>query len=464
MYVIPYVEKYFENYDEYNVGDIVEYSNNGVDRWVVAEVREWNSSLVLIPETPIELVIESVDDNINEKANQIIQSFNNDVYDYGNYATGFIDNLPNLIPNFLNQQMQRIYIFNDHYIFKENNKIKIRYNIVYYENGFFMNSYEETLYTDTNPYTLGYRPVVTLKVKKEIQDKDKKEISSKLKVGDNVKYEAKGYKNWKVLGVDNDLGTVDIISGGIVKNLTLSGKEDWDNYEDIIHREINEYKNGPNAKKVTTVTSSHLKQLKEVDKNILSRYFILSKSSYVKSKDYNGRIDNIYYTVGTIYLYKIDNYEMYIDNIALYVDFISVEEQEVASQYKSRDYYANSINSSSFTAGLRPVITLKLDSVEKLSDKEVEKIKEETEKQERIYIKEQETKNKDYKGPSKVDDTTSSTGKNNTINSSTDSNNTSSIEKIVYKDRPFYKYGFFILLVICIIETILLLIPKINKK
>ena len=95
-----------------------------------------------------------------------------------------------------------------------------------------------------------------------------------------------------------------------------------------------------------------------------------------------------------------------------------------------------------------------------------------TEKQERIYIKEQESKNKDYKGPSKVDNSTSSTGNNevktndndNTKKDNITDNNTSNIEKIVYKDKPFYKYGFYILLVICLIETLMLIIPKINKK
>ena len=113
MYVIPYIEKRFENYNEYNVGDIIEYSNNGVNRWVVAGEEVWNSSsLVLIPETPIELVIESADDNISEKADQIIDSFSNDVYGHGNYFNDFgTDNLANLIPNFLNQQTEKIWFY-----------------------------------------------------------------------------------------------------------------------------------------------------------------------------------------------------------------------------------------------------------------------------------------------------------------------------------------------------------------
>ena len=118
-----------------------------------------------------------------------------------------------------------------------------------------------------------------------MQDKEKKEISNSLQVGDNVKYEAKGYKNWKVLSIDTELGTVDIISGGIVKNLTLSGKEDWDNYEDIIQREVDEYKKGNKVINASTATSLQLNTLKEIDKTTLSRYWLLSKSVNKKSQD-----------------------------------------------------------------------------------------------------------------------------------------------------------------------------------
>ena len=464
MYVIPYIEKYFENYNEYNVGDIIEYSNNGVDRWVVAGIEPWNSStLLLIPETPIELVIESTDDNISEKAYQITNSFSNDVSNYGNYVDYFgTDNLPNLIPNFLNQQTEKIWFSKYNCISKEGNKIIEHCEISYYENGEFGNA-SGTIYTEKGPKTLGYRPVVTLKVKKEIQDKDKKEISSKLQVGDNVKYEAKGYKNWKVLSIDNELGTVDIISGGIVKNLTLSGKEDWDNYEDIIQREVDEYKNGNNAKKATTVTSKDLNTLK-IDNSVSSRYWLLSKNISTYNYFANGNVAHKSNYISTIYLNKLNNYQIELDSVVLYEYYEFDNERD--------SHYKDEKSVYTYTAGLRPIITLKLDSVEKLPDEETKKIEESTEKQEKVFIKEQESKNKDYKGPSKVDNSTSSTGNNevktNNNNDNTKDNikdnNTSNVEKIVYKDKPFYKYGFYILLVICLIESLMLIIPKINKK
>ena len=469
MFVIPYVEKYFENYNDYNAGDVIEYSNNGVDRWVV--VDKWDSSLLLIPETPIELVIESVDDNINEKANQIIASFNNDVSNRGDYLNSYGPyNLPNLIPSFLNQQKEKILFYNSNCYSKEDNIITTHCGgIPYYKNGTINFNYG-TIYTDTSvPYILGYRPVLTLKVKKEMQDKDKKEISSKLKVGDNVKYEAKGYKNWKVLSIDNDLGTVDIISGGIVKNITLSGKEDWDNYEDIIQREVDEYKNGEQAKKATTVTSSHLKTLKEIDKSILSEYWLLSKNSYFKGKD-GYSIKYYYYCISTYSQFKIKDDGIHLNIIPIYANLTGAQEE--VERYKN-SIYITSVNSSSYTAGLRPVITLKLDNVEKLPEEETKKIEESTEKQEKIFIKEQESKNKNYKGPKTVDNSTSSTGNNevktndkdNTKKDNITDNNTSNVEKIVYKDKPLYKYGFIIFLITSIIELIIimLLLKKIKR-
>ena len=478
MYVIPYVVKSFsDNYNEYNIGDIIEYSNNGVDRWVVTQKDDLWKSFLLIPESPMEIKIDNIDDNIDTKANRIINSFN-DVNGFGNYANYGTDNLPNLIPNFLNQQTEKIYFIGNSSWKKEKNEIKYQgwwSPSYYYENGVFgkLNN-EDIIYTDTNPYTLGYRTVIKLKVKMEVKDEDKKEISSKLQVGDNVKYEAKGYKNWKVLSIDEDNNTVDIISGGIVKNITLSGKADWDNYEDIIQREVDEYKNGEQAKKATTVTSSHLKTLKEIDKSILSTYWILSKNSNINSHWYfegkNAYL--IFYNISCQKRFKEDNYDIYINNIVIYADYKG--DQEYVNSVKSSDMYSDKINSSSYTAGLRPIITLKIDDVKKLSEKEKETIEKETEKQEKVFIKEQESKNKNYKEPKTVDDSTSSTGNNNVIKSNDNDNtkkdnitdnNTSNVEKIVYKDKPLYIYGFIIFLMTSIIELIiiLLLLRKIKR-
>ena len=472
MYIIPYVKKSFDNPESYSVGDTIEYTNNGIDRWVIATTGSCcTPGFDLIPETPIELVIESVDDDIRGKADQIIQSFNNDVNEVGYYLNGsrwYSVDLMSLIPNFFNQQTEKIWIYNGSCMTTKDNMVSFScQGMAYYDNGeIITGGYFGTVYTDTKPKTFGYRPVVTLKVKSEMQDKEKKEISNSLQVGDNVKYEAKGYKNWKVLSIDTELGTVDIISGGIVKNLTLSGKDDWDNYEDIIQREVDEYKSDGKAKKASTVTTAHINLLNKIDNNILSRYWLLSKY-YKLIREYSfgseGKKGSLYYDVIDVADQdKKIRSNTAIKNIVLYVDYIG--NAEIKEMYSIDFNMYKTMSSLDYTAGLRPVITLKLDDVEKLSDKEVKEIEKETKKQERIYIKEQETKNKDYKGPSKVDDTTSSTG-NSTLDLSNDSNNTNSIEKIVYKDKPLYKYGFIIFLITSIIELIIimLLLKKIKR-
>ena len=67
---------------------------------------------------------------------------------------------------------------------------------------------------------------------------------------------------------------------------------------------------------------------------------------------------------------------MYINNIAIFADFKG--SQETVDHYKSVDIYINGrytkFDQMRYTAGLRPVITLKLDSVEKLPEEETKKI------------------------------------------------------------------------------------------
>ena len=473
-YMIPYIEIELDDDSNYNVGDIIDYSNNGVDRWVVVNKVKWRPGLGLIPEIPIELVVESSYDNIGVWKK--IDSFQqNGVIARGDYFSnnGFnIDNLSSYISSFLNQQTERIIFLGSSCLLNNSytNNNTIIYNgcgkSYYYENGeFTILKYGDLIYTDTViTHEIGFRPVITLKIdrfeEEVINENAKKEISNNLKVGDNIKYEAKGYKNWKVLSIDNGLDTVDIISGGIVKNLTLSGKEDWNNYEDLIQGEVDKYKNGNQAKKATTVTSKELKILKQIDSNPLPRYWILSKNTFI-SRTFtfnNNDINLVYYHIGAATNYENNNSdETIFRNIAIYADFKG--NQEAIEYYNKSGYYTDDINTLSYTAGLRPVITLKLDDVEKLPDKEAKKIEESTEKQEKIYIKEQETKNKDYKKPSGIDDTTSSIGDNN-YNKPNSSNN----NEIVYKEKPFYKYGFFTLLVICIMETIYIFVSKKHEK
>jgi len=373
IYVIPYVKREINTLNiDSSVGSVIDYELNGINKWVIIKSEStWSTyrNLTMIPETPIELEIANKDDNINEKVNQIINSFDgNYVYQNGT------SNLPNLIPNFLNQQSEKIWIIYGNNSCFSNSDNGISYSgcgsLYNYDNGTFGNAkYNDYIWRSNNPKTLGYRPVVTLKIDNEIKTKN---TSEKLKIGDNVKYEAKGYKNWKVLSIDEDNNTVDIISGGIVKNLTLTGKEDWENYENILQREIDEYKNGDNAIEAKIIENYDIDLLKQIRDKVKSKYWL----NYKKKENYGSTTNyNVYFAFYSSSLYT--------SSIILYTN----------SENQSMYYSAGDV---SYTAGLRPIITLKLDSIERISEDETKKIEESTQKTEKIIIKEQESKNKDY--------------------------------------------------------------------
>ena len=176
----------------------------------------------------------------------------------------------------------------------------------------------------------------------------------------------------------------------------------------------------------------------------------------------NKAADLIFYTISTISLYKNDNYETYLDNIVIYAEFKG--DQEAVDLYKNNDMYTKNINSSNYTAGLRPVITLKLSDTEKLSDKETKEVESSTVKQEKKYIQEQESKNKDYKGPKTVDNESSKGTKKDIIVNDNCNCEDNVIEKTVYKDNIFYKSGFIIICIVSLIELGIIITMYLRSK
>ena len=129
------------------------------------------------------------------------------------------------------------------------------------------------------PVTKGFRPVVTLKFSNNVVGKDSED---NLSIGDNVKYNALEYQNWKVLSINKDNNTVDLISGGIVKNLMLQGEDDFDNYEDILQTEVDKYKTGSNVISARAVEYSDLANLNKINDRVNARYWINSKKQFNK--------------------------------------------------------------------------------------------------------------------------------------------------------------------------------------
>lgn len=154
---------------------------------------------------------------------------------------------------------------------------------------------------------MGFRPIVTLKYSDELVKG--KNLNNELQVGDNVNYSALEYQNWKVLSIENENNTVDIISGGVVKNIMLYGEQDFDSFEEILQNEVDKYKVGDNVISARALEYSDLTNLNKISDRVNAKYWINAKKQYNKksvdetSSPYSG---NAFYNVGIMY-YNNDN-------------------------------------------------------------------------------------------------------------------------------------------------------------
>ena len=226
-----------------------------------------------------------------------------------------------------------------------------------YENEFFASNW--ITYRKSIPLTMGFRPIVTLKYSDKLVDG--KAFNNKLQVGDNVNYTALEYQNWKVLSINEENNTVDIISGGIVKNILLYGEKDFESFEQILQNEVDKYKVGDNVISARIVEYADIPNLNKFDDKVNVKYWALDKKQYnKKSVDETSSpfTLNGYYDV-SVMNYNEDTGSVERNWVSLYI--MGGSSSGGASQY-------NGIGDLSFTAGLRPIITLKLDTVEKLDN------------------------------------------------------------------------------------------------
>ena len=187
---------------------------------------------------------------------------------------------------------------------------------------------------------------------------------------------------------------MDVISGGIVKNITFIGKDDYDNYETNLQQEVDKYKNdSSNVLDAKTVTVERKNQLITMDDNVKADYWINKK------KENN----NNYFSLSTMYIDSNYNISVRDVTVCTISDFNKTE-------------YGKATKETSYTAGLRPIITLKKEEIEVLPEEEAEKVIDQTVKSEKMIIREQQEKNKEYnsqiKDDNKIDDSSSSTKEN----------------------------------------------------
>ena len=255
VYIWPYIQFRGGNYSSYSVGSHYQYSVGGIDDWYIGSRSSSNSNstynyMELYAYNPVEIQIDSSVD-VEQEILSYFNTFRSDsnIYSYGSKPYKGYDTIDrnffyslNDITYFADFSVNRTSTMCTDSSYQPKISDQIGYDIVDYkclcmykytpENKSFDSCYNYQQHRNKQ-LKLGYRPVVTLKID-AAKDISKKDISSKLKIGDYVNYSAKNYSGWRVLSIDNEAGTVDIVSSGVVKNIQLYGIDDYENYDIIL--------------------------------------------------------------------------------------------------------------------------------------------------------------------------------------------------------------------------------------
>ena len=403
-YMLPFINYHIANASQYNTGDEFDLDYNGISKWFIVSVQ--SELLTLIPKDPIKIDIKnnpSIMECPDCYFSNFIESFYQDgsnIWDYGHLLEHCFNNCCSEdcinsnenIRNYYASKNKELKIFRGGYGLNTNVGVKSLWLDL---SKFKLNSkrleccYGEN-YQVYQPVTKGFRPVVTLKFSSNVSGKDVE--NNVLNVGDNVKYSALEYQNWKVLSINKEKNTAELISGGVVKNLYLKGQDDFDNYEDLLQSEVDKYKVGSNVISARPVEYSDLVNLNKINDKVNAKYWINAKKQYNKkttdetSSPYTGEA---YFNVGIMY-YNNDNMSIEKKWVPLYISPSTNNNNIFAlSAY-------NGVGELSFTAGIRPIITVKLSEIQKIDDNSKNDIVHNETNNEKNISKEQETNNYYY--------------------------------------------------------------------
>ena len=389
IYVVPYIG--IQNPYNYipDVGTKFELSKNGIDHWVYfgQTSGDYENVLFLVPEFPVALPVSSLED-IGTVSKAYFDNFDTSgIYGYGNWMEKFPHNFHDLIMHYYNTNVfdntETVMYFvaapgknintvdTTYHIEKiygvgpndsDNGNENLTQIYMYDPSNFVSSkpSKDVSVFYEPKSLTFGYRPVLTFKIS------DSKNVGTSLDaysyLGDYVKYEANGYKNWKILSINSDAGTVDIISDGIVKNISLYGKDDYDNYENILQREVDAYKNGSNVVSARALQDSDIEKLNEISDSIEPFYWFNRKTQRrldSPNKFQTGVIYNeLNYDVGVLSSRDVKNGTT--GNVVGY--WVSLYNDAGNLNNDTVSYVAD--GNLSFIAGLRPVITLKYETID----------------------------------------------------------------------------------------------------
>ena len=473
-----------------NIGDEIDLSSNGIDRWFYSGQTfsdgQYGEVLVYLPITPVQLYVYNLD-NLGSVSQAYFNSYNkNGILGYGNWLDRYSHNFNGLInlyngKNVFDNEKKTMYFVAEtgRKTISEDGKYNIKKSYgdppgtVYYkteeclennnwnedacpdvydsfieDSQIFMydttdsnssnGSKDRSLYYVPKTLTFGYRPVLTLKVNgssnenvnnndnddnegsnNDIED-NRHEVNNELEIGNYVKYDANGYRNWRVLSIDVSAGTVDVISGGIVKNLSLYGKADYENYEDILQREVDAYKVGNRAVKARAVQESDIDMLNNIGDEVGGMYWFNRKTELRLDAYQNIQTSVIYneysYDVGVL---SANNYyeDDTTDGIKKYWVklYAKPENRSEVIEYEGTcmswgsngpNYYDciqtgtrplgdNDTGNGdlNYIAGLRPIITLSLKEIEMLSNDEVNDVINQSNSNNQSYVEQQKSSN-----------------------------------------------------------------------
>lgn len=373
VYFLPYIRYMVDSdYSNYYIGDQFDLNIAGIDKWILAEqAYSYYNNILLIPVTPIEINIDDPDfakdpnGYIQEILNEIKNSDSNVLFAENyirDYGYDLIVNYDSIRSVYSNLSKKINFISGSLGSGSGSNYLEVGMDILSldFENNEYTSSWN--IYKKELPFTKGFRPIVTLKYSDELVDG--KGLNNELQIGDNVNYSALEYQNWKVLSIDEENNTVDIISGGVVKNIMLYGDEDYDSFEDILQNEVDKYKAGDNVIGARIVKYSDIANLNKMNDKVNVKYWTMDKKEYNKKSvdDTSSPYDtNGYYQTSVMY-YNDDTGSVERSWVSLYISSGS------SSGSSSSFSGYNGVGDLSFTAGLRPIITLKLDTVEKIDE------------------------------------------------------------------------------------------------
>ena len=364
--VVPWVTYRVNDTSSLNVGDEYSILINGINDWIITSIE--SNQISMVPKNPKRLsklnvkceTMQSIVDNyINEFRVEGVISVRN----LNNSDLSTLQSIShfNSSPANLYYYTGNPYYSNSGWYTFYNERVNYdyyKYNIISYYN--YNNTFGTSeYYCYQYKYTLGFRPVVTIKYSDDLVES--KNLDTDIKVGDNVKYSANEYNNWKVLSINYDTKTVDIVSGGIVKNLTLKGLEDYNNFETIIQNEVDVYKTENDVISARLLNINDLESLKNIKDKTVAKYFLNNKHEYhSKNRSYYNSVTN-YYTTQVNEAVAIASYDKGTESIIKNWAVLNSDMDNADGYYLS----SFAVGPHSYTAGIRPVITIKIENLQK---------------------------------------------------------------------------------------------------